>query len=172
MYFKINRDTPTGQKVVELHNRMVACNDAAKALVDELGGGSKIVSTSRYAAGGLYGIQYKEQPDGWKKVYDHHEGNFYYPKATKANLPLRLRLANLPVVTREEIAHLVGFQDQIVGTRWIYTVGFVFGDNEYLFSTDDEAEFTPNDDMIELKASEYKALKESILADKQTTPIP
>jgi hypothetical protein len=165
MYFKIDSDTPTGHSLTKLKEQIHACNEQMNKLVDELGGDSQVAVSRRAIGGGICGIQFPDEvvPYGWKLVHTYLGKNFYWPKSSPKNKELLARLTTLPSIDRNVVNLIVGFiPGQIVGMSVINSVGMTFGDNYHLLTTDDDAEFSPNDDMIELNTTQFRVLKDQI----------
>ncbi|GAB4003101.1 hypothetical protein GCM10028807_62870 [Spirosoma daeguense] len=168
MKFKINKNTPTGQKITQLYINMQAYNIQACDLAEELGGGPSIATGGSSLGGGFIGVHFAECPKNWKLSYRTDDGNYYFPKAIKANRELINRIQALPTVSYHSLNEIVGFKGfQFVGQKIINRVGMVFGREFYLLSLYEGVDFTPNADMVELTYSEYKRLKEEIIGPEE-----
>lgn len=160
MKFKILKGTETFQKLTDLKSEMNRCNSEASSLSKSLGGcikGTHLGKGYGCISGGLAGIKMETKPDGWKNASTQYYG-FYIPKINKANKHLLDRIELLPTVRHEDLNAIVGFEMQSSGRRWFNCPGVHWTKEYVLLEVDNECDFTPNCDMIEILESEYVKL--------------
>lgn len=146
-YYKVNPQSQTHEKLNEIFDRMATCNKAAREIVDEVGASGGYRSNFD-KAGGIYAFSFEGNvPEGWKKV-----GDGYYPKANiKANKPLLLKIAKLPIVSIIEWADI--FKSDVFRQPGC----FKSGDKYYANGVNISGE-----DFTEIKMSEWALAKESL----------
>lgn len=160
MKYKILKGTDTFKHLENLMDRRKDCNEAATALLIELGGSGdhKRLTNLNTIGGGIAGIELGEKPEGWKKINGYH--GFYFPLSNKKNQALLQRIADLPVVTQDELNEVLGFKEQWQGLTMYRQPGLFERNEFFLMEISDKCDFTPNSDMIEILSSEFKTLKE------------
>lgn len=161
MKFKILKGTKTFHKLKDLKAKMQKCNIQAADLSKELGGstdGTYLGKGYDCISGGLSGIKMETKPNGWKNASKKYEG-FYIPKINKANQELLDRIEALETVKYEDLNAVVGFEMQARGMRWFNCPGVHWTKEYVLLDVQNECEFNPNSDMIEILESEYMKLK-------------
>ncbi len=160
MYYRIDKGTDTFQKLSALWEKITAAHDAAKEIVEELG--VKYYARASHAlAGGISAIQFFEKPEGWVKVGRKNQ-SAYMPNA-KRNKEIYDRIHALPVVHHKEMNDITGYQTQTYtkgdGIVFSHTNGLFYSKDCFLIEVDNEAKFTPNQDMVEIVTSEFMKLK-------------
>ena len=165
MKYIVRKGTNTFDRLTEIGERVKAIQTLNRVIVDELDGNYYISCSGGLIAGPLEGIELKQKPEGWKQVYANVAQNMFFPKSVKQNKELLTRIATIPVVKRSEVNEIVGFKNQIVGRRYIQTIGLIWGQDFHLVGIDDEVDYTPLADMDEILTSEYKRLKDELNAN-------
>jgi hypothetical protein len=160
MKFKILPKTEAYDRLMDLKKRMIAVNEEAGKLVEELGG-SEYCNKQHVAFGGIAAIKFAEKPKGWRIVGKTWQ-NLYFPKASEKQL--LQKISNLPVIEYEEINNIVKFKaPQTVSHEnhlaWVSCVGLIWGKNYILISVAPGAKYEPPKDIIEIVESEYEKLK-------------
>jgi hypothetical protein len=165
MKFKADKGTATYEKLNAVMSKIQECRFQAKKLAEELGAG-KYIESYQGAAGGIEGIEFDEQPKGWKRVYNRRYSDLYYPKALKSNKELIERLEALPIVSRKEVNETVGYEPKYFGT-----IGIWHRHDLILFEVpieringeDQPYTFKAPSDVVELTYSEFENIKIQIL---------
>lgn len=153
-YYKIPEGTDTFQKVKEMFNQIKESNKSAVALAVELRAkDGRILGNTFYAAGQISAFDMPEKPDGWKEIKSRNVyGNWCFPKSGKGNKDLLKKIYDIPTIRRSEIDCLVGYED-VFGGPGIFDAGDCF--------LVEMADGNPKSDMIEIKGSEFLAIKEN-----------
>lgn len=160
MMYRIDKGTPTFALVAALMARADACFQAAKVVVEEVGGLGKWFAAHDAAAGGISGIQFAKCPDGWKGVRPYPNTYFFPKKTVKTNAPLLKRIHELPMVITEEFNAVVGFKPQFTeGLLHLRRPALFLRDDYALLKVHEEAKFAPNADMVEITMTEFQKLK-------------
>jgi len=154
MYFKVEKGTETFKKIDEMMDKFVDYNKQAHKFVEELGYDA-FGTSHRGVAGGISCINASEKPDGYKQVGKPYQC-LYYPKAN--NKKLLEQMAKLPILTYDEYNETIGFKEQFTGLAHHRAFGLITTDDMYLIEVDDDCEYEPKSDMVELLGSEYKKL--------------
>lgn len=163
MKFKVKKNSITYKKLLEFKSKMISCDEAAKSLVESVGG-EKYCRNKYYLYGGISAVQFESKPENWRVVGQKWQ-RLYYPKSTSKNKKLFEALRELPVLEHKELNNIVNFKGpQTIscdeGLAWIDTVGLQFGKNsEILIETANGCEYTPNKDIVEILESEFEKLK-------------
>lgn len=163
MKYKIVKGTETFNKLLRLKEEIKRVNKEASDVVKKLGA-EKYCKKNGKLVGGIGGIQFDSKPEGYKVIGKEWQ-NFYYPKVSnKKDLKL---IENLPTIDYDALNSIIGFNGpQTIETNngifWINTVGLIWGDDYVLIDIDDECEFEPNKDTVEILGSEYITLKSKI----------
>jgi DNA-directed RNA polymerase subunit N (RpoN/RPB10) len=165
MKFKISKGTETFNKLVELKEKVITVNEAARAVVNELGA-SKYCHRSHHLAGGISALVFDKKPEGYKEVGEKYQ-NFFYPKvANKAALE---KIESLTLVEFDDLNKIVGFKaPQTVsserGIMWISTVGLTWAEHgipeeDMVMDIENGCKYTPPADVVEILESEYEKLR-------------
>ena len=157
MYYKVEKGTETYLKLDNILKKTKECNNATINLVNSLGY-KKFVLNSSFIAGGLSAIQAKKKPDGFKSS-GYSNKSLYAPK--KSNKALLNKISELPVVTYEEFNETIGFEQQFSDKYLHNTFGLSKRNDLFLIEVDDNCNYTPKPDMIEILSSEYKELNKN-----------
>jgi hypothetical protein len=166
MKYKILKGTELYKKLMELKAKMVQANKAANKVATGLGCKQWLGGEHGTIAGGLTGFEFEKQPDGWRKAWPGDYRNMYYPKNQKSNKEILDTIKALPVVTFAELNNVLGFEQHSVPfadgvgsrKRWLFHPGFQFLKDMVLVVVDEQAEYTPLPDMIEITVSEFNQL--------------
>jgi hypothetical protein len=164
MYYKTLKGSDTYKNFDKLQQDIMAVTKAAFALVEELGYESYI-DKRMACAGGISGIQIAEKPKGWKRVYQKHYDDVYFPSDIKANKELLAKIEALPYVNFTQLNDCVGYKEQTLGTTWMYKIGCSWHDDYVLFTVNDKARFTPPADCTEITVTEYNKLSEKVMVE-------
>ncbi|QIP16791.1 hypothetical protein G8759_31200 [Spirosoma aureum] len=159
MKYKIDRQSPTGQQLFALYDKMNECRKAAQVICQEVGSTS-VVTSGEVIAGGIWGFEFPDKPNDYKRVYSHGARHFFFPKAIRKFDDLLKRIRRLPVVQKTDINQIVGFERQVVGTAWVRSVGCSWRKDYCLIDINEKCVYTPRPDMIEITTSEYNRLKD------------
>jgi hypothetical protein len=154
MYYKVEIGTKTFESLKLIWDKMNKCNKEALSLVESLGF-TKYGSALSKAAGGISCVESEEKPEGYKQVGKSYQ-NLYYPKAN--NKKILKKFNALPIVTLNEYNDTIGFKEQFVSLSHHRAFGSIQKDTMFLVEINDNCDYTPKGDMIELLSSEYKKL--------------
>jgi hypothetical protein len=159
IYFKVEANTETFQKMEEVFNRIKKCNEASFALAKELGAKDEgLLRPASYAAGGIAGFPMATMPENWRKADKNHYG-YYFPKSLTINKDILSKIRALPTVARIEIGRAFGFES------FLSYPGIVWGGKMYLVEVPVggfAGNYKPMPDMVELTGSEFQKLKSEI----------
>ncbi|PRY33861.1 hypothetical protein CLV58_11910 [Spirosoma oryzae] len=167
MKYKVMKGSQAYTDLTHIKDRIHQSDEVSKQLVDELGATEWLNGGFSYLTGGMLGIRFSSQPDGWKPVYTSKHQNCFFPKKLKKNEALLTRIEAIPKVTIWELNQAVGYQHQTIGDRFIATVGVTWGTDYHLLSVKEDCEYTPLDGMEEITVSEFNRLKEKLHHDVQ-----
>lgn len=159
MKFKVEKGSNLHDQLTAIWAESARCNKAAQELADELGA-KGIATMGRDIAGGIDAFQFDEKPEGWKVMGEKWQ-NLYFPKANLKDI--RQRIADLPVVKKQQVADILKFSRQavavdggfcMVGLPTITKSGEVF-----LMDILEKVVWDPVPGAIEILASEFNELK-------------
>jgi hypothetical protein len=164
MKYKILKDTPLFNSLVDMLLKMKECKKAAGDLVGELGGTGEYIPRVDVLSGGIEGIAMENRPEGWSRAYPNHYSGLYFPqRRLKQNKEVLQKIDALPVVEKDYFNSLVNFKQQTVETgrkiKWLNNPGIDWKKELILIDVDPDAKYTPAAGMIEVTMSEYKALQ-------------
>lgn len=154
MYFKVEQNTETYKRFTDLFKKMDESNNAAWEFVEKLGF-KRFTRPHSNIAGGVSGVLSEDKPSGYKSV-DRNKKTFY-PK--KSNTYTLLKFESLPIVTIGELNDIIGFEKQYHSNTYYRHFGYSIKSNFILVHIDDNCNYTPKSDMVEILSSEYKALE-------------
>lgn len=163
MKFKILKGTETFNKLSDFEKEIKRVNKIAIDLSKELGGDEKgtHLGYSFELAGGISGIKMPLKPEGWKDASKNHH-NYFYPKINKSNKDVLDKINALPILKYKDLNDIVGFSFQSHGMTWFNCPGIYWGKEYILMDVNDQCNFCPNEDMIEILGSEYIKLKGNV----------
>jgi hypothetical protein len=103
MYFKVRKDSETGEKFNSLLQKAAECKKKARILADEIGF-TDWYGKINCAYGGISSVIFKEAPDRniWKKI-----GGGYFPKVAQKELSQMFN--DLPTVRDKELNGVMNF---------------------------------------------------------------
>jgi len=160
MKYKILKGTETFDKLSALAEEIKRVEITADDLVRSVGGKTHYRS-NYYLAGGVSGVVFDKQPEGWKKL--SQEGH-YMPKVKNKELADRFKA--LPTLGLKLIQDITGYPSGEIGENKdgqlvrFGVPGLVWEDEYVLFNASSSAPWTPpNADFIEILESEYFQLK-------------
>lgn len=171
MKYKILKGTTLFTQLMVLAERCRQANQQASDLVVGLGFTDAhfcLCDHPQSIAGGLSGIEIKGgQPKGWRAVLSEHYRDMYLPYARGGDTLAHAKIKALPVVSVEPLNELLSFHPQTYQgrdgrSRWTTHPAVDWTFAEYiLISMDENVQYTPVADMVEITASEFKALQEA-----------
>lgn len=159
MYYKITKGSETFNKIQDLIQQMERVNNLAREVVKEITGKEKnsFISGGELA-GGIGGIHFYEKPDGWRDSGSKHYDEYYYPKKNKDNTDIIKKIQELPILKKDVLAEIIGFEEQFVEMHWYGLPSTSFDDENVIIEVNNSCEYSPNNDIIEITGSEYKAI--------------
>ncbi len=154
MKFKVVKGTDTFSKLEAINKKNKECNKEALTLVESWGL-EKFGIDSYGVAGGISCVKADEKPKGFKQVGKKNQG-LYYPKANNKELINQIKA--LTVVSTNEFNECIGFESQFRGLSHYRYFGMITRSDYFLIDIDNECDYTPREDMLEILESEYKSL--------------
>lgn len=167
MYIRINKGTPTFEKLEELLKKMKVVHDVRNKFLDKVGA-EKFVPGYWTLAGGIASIYFDKQPEGWARAGNKGD-NLYVPKKRKSNKELIEEMEKLPRVKYEELNSIVGFKQQErpnpdrPGRGFIKTLcpRMFYRKDYHLMEIEKGLKFKLNEDMVEILESEFIKLEKA-----------
>ncbi|MFK5856579.1 MAG: hypothetical protein QM503_10640 [Bacteroidota bacterium] len=156
MYYKVKKGTETFKRLEKVWSKITDCNKKSLQFVQQLGY-EKYGTAHGTAGGGISFIYAETKPEGFKIVGKKYQ-NLFYPKAS--NKDLLKQIAALPTVSYDEYNSSIRFEEQFQGTTHYNAFGSRKRKDVYLIEINDECDYTPFEDMIEIVSSEWKALSD------------
>lgn len=153
MKYKILKGTETFKQLWVLRKKMSEVDKASHKILKRFGA-DQYRSAFDVIAGGLSCLMLKECPKGWKSV----NGGYFPKRNVKANAELLAEIDALPVIKKNDLNSLVGFEPQFIGNKYSYCVGMIWRKKYCLMEMNEGAKFKPNADMKEITVSEFNKL--------------
>lgn len=164
MKYKILPGTATFAALVGLQEKLIATNEQIEALQHEVGA-TAIMVDAHTLGGGVNGFKMSHKPDGWKVAWKHGLEPVYFPRSIPKNKLLLDWIAAIPKILPDELNTIVGFKKQWKGIRRYICPVVTFGPDFHLMRVSEDADYSPNADMVELTVSEYKRLVTTLQAE-------
>lgn len=163
MYFKVKEKTKLFDALKEIQARIIEANDAAMALVKELGFEDYYRKGYPCVGGGISAIESKTRPKDWNSMAAKFgKPNIYMPKKHSKGNEVWKKIDALPLVKADEIYDIINYpKGQVV------TPGIRFGQNCFLIQIDDDLDYIPRKGMVEIIASDFKKLSEIINKEQE-----
>ena len=159
MYYKLEKENETFQKLESVWDKIEKCNKEAKELVKKLGFEEFGVSQDG-VAGGVSCIKSDNKPNGYKSVGKSYQ-KLIYPKAN--NKEVLDMFKKLPVVEYDEYNSTIGFESQFSSIGYHRAFSSKKVNNIFLIEVSNKCKYTPTTDMVEITYSEYKRLGEELI---------
>jgi len=166
MKFKVNENTPTWQKLMEISNQILEANNKAALLAKNLGAKS-YCRNRQQIGGGIDALEFLSPPEGYKKVGQSWE-RWYQPRAK--NIEVKKQIAELPVINCKELNQTIGFNSpQVVvsedgGLMMVSVPLIIWDDKQIILSIPNQCKYTPTEDIDEILESDFERIKNEINA--------
>ncbi len=162
--YKIVNGSKLFDQLQALQKKCKQCKEEANKLAIEFGG-IKVATTGRYLAGGIDGIEFKNDniPDKtkWRTVGKKWQ-DLYYPKSS--NKEALSKIASLPTVDVGEIQKIFNHKTQLIvnseGFCMVSAPQTHFYKNVILVNYPMAYKCEPVDGMIEILNSEFNSIKD------------
>lgn len=163
MYFKVKEKSKLFEQLKAIQTRIKEANDAAAALVKELGYDDYYRKGFPYIGGGISAIESKTRPKDWNSMAAKlGKPSIYMPKNHSKGKEIWIKINELPLVKADELYDIINYpKGEIV------TPGVRFGQNCFLIQIDDDVQYVPPKGMVEIIASEFKKLSEIITKEHE-----
>jgi len=158
MYYKLEPGNETYEKLKDTVEKCKAIDAEAKEVAKELGFSAHGKQLG-VMAGGISCMESAEKPEGYKTVGKAWQ-NLIYPKASQKEALEKINA--LPVMTYDEFNDSIGFRMQFIGLTQYKSFGVMKLDGMFIIEVADACTYNPAEGMVEILASEYKSLKDSI----------
>jgi hypothetical protein len=158
MKFKILKGTVLFEKFIALINEINRCDDAALALMKELGG-IHIRGEHGNLGGGIGSIKMPEKPKDWGNSYV--DGEYMPIKNRKANKEVLEKLAALPIVKDHALNSLINYNwKDHEGRRLNFTPEVNWRKDHILIAIGEQyPRYKAVEDMVEITTTEFNTLK-------------
>lgn len=161
MRYKIALGSELYSKLDALKSRLLEVGNAAQTLAEEYGF-KEYVADQNSLRGGIAAFRIAGEVDKkeWSRVGKKYQ-RLYFPKHTKNNKGLRLKLLALPTMSYEELNVILNFSPGCKeGFTW-YSCPLVYYKEEYILVNVGNQTYVPVEGMTEIMDSEYFSLKDT-----------
>ncbi len=156
MYFKIKKNSVTGQKLQTVLDKITQAREAQKTLAEKYHvvqwRGSSLTIEGGFSSV-IFEPGFKPDPKVWKNVYDSDDE--FMPKlSSKEGKKIKAEFINLPLVYNTELNDIFKIKNALFGHP-----GFYFKNDEYFgIYAKDNCEMTIPEDTTEITMTEFKKL--------------
>ncbi len=165
MRFKIHGNSDTYNKLSDWFKRTDDACPLTPSLAEEFGATS-FVTVNQNLAG--FGFESRTPKEGWKYLDSKGDRTLHAPaKKNPQYAEIKERMNDVPFPKKNEINEIVGFKPQIRIGVWMANAGVEMHPNFALLILNENAEFKPNADMVELTTSQFNEFHKQVTDYRQ-----
>ncbi len=166
MKIKIIEGTVLHEKLKAFKVKCQQANQMAKELALSIPGVSQWHISHDAIAGGLTAVRFKDRSfitkNLFRLAFPSKSKDAFFPKDVKENAVLLAKIKSLPVVTRAEVARILGYEPQMLEKAGVdyfsFSPGLSLGEKHFLVEIPEEATFKLIAGMKEITKSEFLKL--------------